>query len=284
MTTKTNHGILATLAVVVLLQGCRTTDVAPSPAAVARAQHDLTNAVVWFQTAAEADAIRRQTYLAAREALEKALADPGWTATVEQTGDFRSLPPAVIVDVDETVLDNSPLEARFIRQGLAFNPETWRGWVEERRAKPVAGALEFAKLASERGVTIFYVTNRKADEEPATRDNLLSVGFPVSDELDVVLTVGEHGATSDKASRRARVASTHRILLLVGDDLGDFMSREGSVDERMQRVAENESRWGTSWFVLPNPMYGSWERALAVGPSGESPEARKYDALDEGLD
>jgi 5'-nucleotidase (lipoprotein e(P4) family) len=282
--TKTIHGCLATLAIVVVLQGCRTTAVAPAASVGERAQHDLTNAVVWFQTAAEADAIRRQTWLAARDALVKALSDPDWTAADEQTGDFRSLPPAVIVDVDETVLDNSPLEARFIRQRLSFTPETWRGWVEERKATPVAGALEFAQFASERGVTIFYVTNRKADEEPATRDNLLQVGFPVSEELDVVLTVGEDGAASSKESRRARVASTHRILLLVGDDLGDFTSREGTVDERMQRVRENGRRWGTSWFVLPNPMYGSWERALAAGPSGESPEARKYDALDEALD
>jgi 5'-nucleotidase (lipoprotein e(P4) family) len=275
--------IVSILTVTVLLQGCATTGVAPAATDVVPG-HDLMNAVAWFQTAAEAEAIRRQTFLAAREALDRALADPDWTAADEQTGDYQALPPAVIVDVDEAVLDNSALEARFIRRGGSFNPEVWSAWVEERRAKPIAGALEFARYATERGVTLFYVTNRTAEEEPATRDNLVRVGFPVASEPDVVLTAGEHGAPSDKTSRRALVAATHRILLMIGDDLGDFTSREGGPAERLQRVVKHETRWGTSWFMLPNPMYGSWERALAVGPSGDSPHARKLDALDEGLE
>lgn len=126
---------------------------------------------------------------------------------------------------------------------------------------------------------MFYVTNRSFEEEPATRDNLLSVGFPVESSLDVVLTKDEDGAPSDKTSRRAIVASTHRILLMLGDDLGDFTSREGSVQERLERVRENEQRWGVSWFVLPNPMYGSWERAIE-GRSGPG----KVESLDEAVD
>lgn len=271
------------LAAVFLLQGCRTTS-APPLSADAQRQDNLLNAVVWMQTAAEADALRRQVFVAARAALDRALADPEWTAAEEQSGDLAGLPPAVIVDVDETVLDNSALEARFVRRNQQFTDELWSSWVEERRAKPIQGAVEFARYAEERGVTMFYVTNRTADEETATRDNLLRVGFPVERAIDVVLTKGEDGAPSDKTSRRQKVARTHRILLMLGDDLGDFTTREGSVSDRLGRVAKYGSRWGTSWFVLPNPMYGSWERALAAGPSGDGSHARKIDALDEGLD
>jgi acid phosphatase len=265
----------------ILIGACRTAS-SHTDVKTAAEQNDLTNAVAWIQTSAEADALRRQAFRSATVALDKALDDPTWTATDEQTGDFSELPPAVIVDVDETVLDNSPLEARLIRRRQQFNPELWKAWVEERRAEPIPGALEFAQHAAGKGVTVFYVTNRDADEEAATRDNLTRVGFPVDDRYDVVLTRGENGAPSDKTSRRQIVASTHRILLLLGDDLGDFTSRDGSVEDRLERVLGNEQRWGVRWFVFPNPMYGSWESALRVGmPEGSD---AKVDALDEAVD
>lgn len=273
--------LLAVLPLLILVGACRTTS-AHTNATTPAAQNDLTNAVAWIQTSAEADALRRQVFRSARAALDEALLDPTWTAADEQTGDFSELPPAVIVDVDETVLDNSPLEARLIRRRQQFSPELWKAWVEERRAEPIPGALAFAQHAAAKGVTVFYVTNRNADEEAATRDNLALFGFPVDDRYDVVLTRGENGAPSDKASRRQIVASTHRILLLLGDDLGDFTSRDGSVEDRLERVLGNEQHWGVRWFVLPNPMYGSWEGALRIGrPEGSD---AKVDALDEARD
>jgi acid phosphatase len=70
--------------------------------------------------------------------------------------------------------------------------------------------------------------------------------------------------SGDKSSRRSHVATTHRILQLLGDDLGDFMAaaRVAGADGRSQLVEEERSRWGKSWFLVPNPMYGSWEKAL----------------------
>ncbi len=268
------------VACTLLLSACRSASVTDTSPTVA-AQNDLMNAVVWIQTSAEADALRRQAFVVAQAALDAALADSSWTAADEQTGDYGSLPPAVIVDVDETVLDNSPLEARLIRLNESYSPKSWRAWVEERRAKPLPGALEFAAYATAKGVTVFYVTNRNAEEEAATRDNLERAGFPLDSSRDVVLTRGEAGSGSDKTGRRAVVASTHRILLLIGDDLGDFTSREGSVSDRRGNVEANANRWGSRWIVLPNPMYGSWDRALPVGPSGDDAHAKKLDALVE---
>src|SRR5690606_11199373 len=143
----------------------------------------------------------------------------------EQQGDASALPPAVIVDVDETVLDNSYYQARMIRDNTAYSEATWGPWVMEARATAIPGAREFAGYAAKKGVTIFYVTNRMSNLEEATRRNLAAEGFPLSTGVDTVLTRGERKewSASAKGPRRAHVASTHRILLLIGDDLGDFV-------------------------------------------------------------
>ena len=273
------NGFAGTMIVVFLLTGCASS-VAVAPVKAPEEGNDLLNSVVWIQSAAEADALRMAVFASAKQSLDAALEDHTWSA-MDQSAGAAELPPALIVDVDETILDNSPSEARLIREGKTYTPETWREWVEERQATALPGSLEFIKYAESKGVTIFYVTNRSTEEEAATRDNLEKEGFPLDARWDVVLTKGEKGARSDKTSRRAIVASTHRVVLLFGDDLGDFTSREGTVAERRARVESNKSRWGKSWFVLPNPMYGSWDRVLPGSVSGMSSHDRKMESLDE---
>ncbi|HLU39205.1 MAG TPA: HAD family acid phosphatase [Planctomycetota bacterium] len=254
-------------------------------------------AVLWMQHAAERDAICRQTFRAARAMLDAALADPQWTAALEQTDapDVASLPPAILVDVDETVLDNSAYNARNILTGRKFDLESWAAWTAEAQAPPLPGAVEFLTAAAHRGVTIFYVTNRRQAEEPATRQNLARHGFPLLDRdgVDVVLCRGEHGDDPEKVARRARVAATHRILMLIGDDLNDFLPgvRPTPADERhavasrrseghelararRQRVGEFAEWFGVRWFLLPNPLYGSWLytlEAAALPDDGADP-------------
>ena len=222
------------------------------------------NATLWMQHAAEYRGSAEQAYRLADQALEKGLVDPGWTAALEQEGDPRSLPPAVILDVDETVLDNSPFQGRLIRESRAFNPEMWDAWVGEAAAPAVPGALAFTRAAADRGVTVFYVTNRDSHLEAATKLNLERAGFPVSERTDVLLMRGEReGWGSDKTTRRAHVASRYRILVLVGDDLNDFLSvSRASIVERDRLESAYSDYWGVKWIVLPNPSYGSWERAL----------------------
>ena len=227
------------------------------------AQDDRLNAVLWLQTSAEYRMIARSTYRAASQALELALADPAWSAALEQSGDLSGLPPAVIVDVDETVLDNSPYEASMILRGLSFERQSWLDWVHRAAATSVPGALAFARRAEALGVLVFYVTNRDADEEDATRRNLVAAGFPVHDEVDTVLLRGERPEyVSDKSSRRAEIAARYRILLLVGDDLNDFLPALADPDRRISVATEHAGRFGERWFLLPNADYGSWERAL----------------------
>lgn len=227
----------------VCLLALATSCVSPEPGM--RPEHGRL-AVAWVQHSPERVALCEQTYRAATTALRH-------EAALSRTA--PQLPLAVVVDVDETVLDNSSYNAGLVARGEAYRPATWASWVEERAAPAIPGALAFARTAAELGIQVFYVTNRTVAEEPATRDNLRALGFPLKDVgdggLDLVLTRGERAGWegSGKAPRREEVARTHRIVLYVGDDRGDF-------------PAEGPESFGASWFVLPNPMYGSWVRNL----------------------
>jgi 5'-nucleotidase (lipoprotein e(P4) family) len=225
------------------------------------------SAVVWLQTAAEFEALALQAFAQATAALDQALVEPSWVAAPEQTSAPEGAPPAVILDVDETVLDNSPYQGWLLRSGERFAPTSWGAWVEAAAAEAVPGALAFTKAAAARGVTVFYVSNRDVSGEAATRQNLARLGFPLAEEVDVVLLKGEREDWgSAKGTRRAEVASRYRIVMLVGDNLGDFTDEyKGDVAARAKVIEATAPWWGSRWIMIPNPMYGSWESALGEG-------------------
>lgn len=256
----------------------QTTTVAATTSATL--SHENLNAVVWMQTAQEYEASAIQAYRLAMLQLDAALKDPSWTAALEQTGDASKLPPAVVLDIDETVLDNSFFQARLVRDRAVYSAERWGVWVREARAPGIPGALEFTQYAAGKGVTVFYISNRMADLEPPTRANLQALKFPLSDKIDTVLSRAERPEwqASAKGPRRALVARDYRILLLIGDDLGDFVvNADGTPAERRERTAPNADWWGRRWIMIPNPSYGSWERAV-IG-SSKDPIASKHGAL-----
>ena len=222
----------------------------------------LVNATLWMQSAAEYRAAALQTYAAARIALDRELAAPG----------DSSKPPAIILDLDETALDNSRYAARSIDRNTTFNFDAnWNAWVAEASSTAIPGAKEFLVYASSRGVTPFYITNRGTDLEADTRRNLQSLGFPLGTTEDTLLVRGARPEWSyDKTPRRDFVASRYRVLLLLGDDLNDFTAAGGkSVAERNAILEQNRDAWGTRWFVVPNAIYGSWESAVTA--SGGTP-------------
>ena len=231
-----------------------------------RQTHEGLRAVLWIQTSAEYRACAEQAYRAAKEKLDLALKIQDWTAAPEQLKDYRGLPPAVILDVDRTVLDNSAFQGQLVKEGSAFTRDLWEQWVSMAKASPVPGALKFVKYAESKKVEIFYVTNRTANLEQATRNNLEKLGFPTKSEPDTVLMRKEKGWDSDKSSRRSHVAKEYRILLLLGDDFNDFVSGVGgsgvTLEDRTRLVDQYKSYWGEKWIILPNPIYGSWEAAL----------------------
>lgn len=254
-----------------------------SAAAPCNPGHSILNATLWVQESAEYEAVALGTYAAARRALDAALADSSWVGALEESGNDASQPPAIVVDADETVIDNVKYQARAIRSGKTFDADSWKTWVDESAATAIPGAKEFLEYAQSRGVTIFYVTNRDhPDETEGTRRNLQNLGYPMTSGVDTVLLRGARPEwKSDKSSRRMHVAQNYRLLLLVGDDLNDFLNaRDKTKAERDALMHEHASMWGTRWFMLPNPMYGSFERAT-IGSGGTPCEQlqRKVDAL-----
>jgi 5'-nucleotidase (lipoprotein e(P4) family) len=276
-----------TIALCFLLAACTTTQ-PPAPVAEAasppcNAGHALVNATLWFQTGAEYRAAALGTYATARRQLDIALADPSWVGAAEESGNDATQPPAVVLDLDETAINNGRYEARVIRQGKTFDNESWARWVDEAAAAAVPGASEFLAYAKSRGVTPFYITNRDHPGESAgTLANLVKLGFPIDPDGNSLLLRGEKPEwTSDKTSRRAHVAASYRVLLVLGDDLNDFASaRDKTVAERDAIIDRTASWWGSRWFMLPNPMYGGWERAVTGGTGTPCEQfQKKVDAL-----
>lgn len=241
--------------------------------------HENLNAVLWMRSSLEYRHSAIQAYRMAEIMLLNALADRNWTAALEQSAGYQNLPPAVILDIDETVLDNSPSEAAYMQRGSgAFTEEGWDEWVNRAAATPIPGAVSFLKLAEAKGVEAFYVTNREKRHERKTVENLLTAGLPFVDD-EHILSKGEvPGWSSDKTSRRRYLASRYRILLLVGDDAGDFLAGvRSTLADREAAIAPYESYLGTRWIVLPNPSYGSWESAISGGRPAPSREASLKD-------
>lgn len=216
------------------------------------------DATAWAQTAVEYDGICRQAWVAARHTLDARLAEAA------------ALPPAVVVDCDETVLDNAPYQAWLLRNGGDFDLQSWGEWCADGSAPAIPGAVEFLQYAASRGVTVFYVTNREpsyptidVDIRAATARNLRDLGCPLDDPATQLLMRGDVGEGSDKEARRERIRQSHRIVLSAGDDLGDFLSHDkGGTAAREALLTEHADRFGVDWIVLPNAVYGSWERSL----------------------
>ncbi|MTI86664.1 MAG: 5'-nucleotidase, lipoprotein e(P4) family [Balneolaceae bacterium] len=228
-------------------------------------RNPTTQATLWVQNSAEYEAITTQIYVTALRMLPLAKEDSYWTAYPEQENtDYSNLPPAIILDVDETILDNAPFQARMIKQGKSYNTEDWNQWASEAKADAIAGALEFTQYADKEDIQLFYITNREHDVENPTRKNLEDLGFPVSGGIDNILTKGEReNWTSAKTERRKFVARNYRILMVFGDDLNDFIpAKYISGQERSHLVRDYSAYFGRRWFILPNPVYGSWERAM----------------------
>jgi 5'-nucleotidase (lipoprotein e(P4) family) len=225
--------------------------------------NDNLNAVLWTQRSVEFKGNAWTAYKLAMIRLDQALANRKWTGVpAEQTGSYRNLPPAVILDVDETVLDNSDYQAWNVTAGTSFDPKTWTNFVNSQTSRPVPGALEFTQYAAKKGVKVFYVTNRVTEEEAATRGNLAKYGFPLDDKMDTILVKGEkeEWKSSAKSARRAYVAGNYRVLLNIGDNFSDFTDDyKGTETERQKVFDDNAAHWGKEWIVIANPTYGSFE-------------------------
>ncbi|RJS94849.1 5'-nucleotidase, lipoprotein e(P4) family [Salinisphaera sp. Q1T1-3] len=197
------------------------------------------------QASAEAMALQIQAYNFATRQLDTLLATH-----------HGPRPPAVVLDLDETVLDNSAYQAAAVRDGFSF-PTHWDDWVRAARAPLIPGARAFLEHADARGVAIYYVSNRKQANQTATIANLARWHLPQATAAHVRLK------GPPKAQRRSAIAQDHDILLLIGDTLHDFDAEFAGTSLAAQRQAVTRLRgaFGTRFIVMPNAMYGSWSEA-----------------------
>ncbi len=166
---------------------------------------------------------------------------------------------ALIVDVDETVLDNSPFQAKAIELYKGY-PNGWDEWCNLSQAEAVPGAIDFLNYAVSQGVDVFYVTNRKSHLKAGTLKNLQDLGFPQADTVHL-----QHRTdVRSKEPRRQTIGQTHEIILLMGDNLNDFSDAFSgkSVADRAKEVDQLKDEFGTKFIVLPNAIYGDWEGAI----------------------
>jgi 5'-nucleotidase (lipoprotein e(P4) family) len=223
-----------------------------SPDAAALLSRQNVDATIYQFSSAEAYRLYQQGYELARIRLDANLQRP------------HTLPPAVIVDIDETVLDNSPNNVTDIVHGRTYTPATWKQWTNMASAKALPGSVEFLNYAVARGCQVYYISNRDADEEAATMKNLQIAGFPMADEAHVMPMTD----TGDKTARRAEVAKDHYIALLVGDQLTDFDQAflDRTADMGKKQVDAMRDSLGRYFILLPNSMYGTWLDAVTGSP------------------
>jgi acid phosphatase len=229
----------------------------------------------WTEFSAEYQAISAQAYAVARRDLSRLVADPDWTALPGQHA-VANKPPAIILDVDETVVSNADYQ-----KTLVTAPYTRFGhfdWMRKNEAVPVRGAAEMVDAARAAGVEVFFVTNRACEQfegvdgncpyEQVTIEDLREVGIG-TDPDHVLMAWEQPGWNKEKLSRREHIAKTHRVIMLFGDDYGDFVhctrakalapcAEDATRASRHTAVDTYAEYWGNGWYILPNPMHGSW--------------------------
>jgi acid phosphatase len=265
---KTLYILCAALA----LAGCAAT---PQPDAGETAPDDIDIGILWVEHSAEYQAVSAQVYAVAQRDLPRLLGDPEWTALPGRT-DVAGKPPAIILDIDETVVSN----ARY-QETLRFAPYSRFGhfdWMRKNKVAPIRGAAEMIDAARAAGVDVFFLTNRACERfdgvegdcpyEQVTIDDLREAGIE-ADADHVLMAWEQPGWSKEKLNRRNHIADTHRVIMLFGDDYGDFVHCTRSTPlPPCTQAATRESRhtaldtyadyWGNGWYILPNPMHGSW--------------------------
>lgn len=209
----------------------------------------LINATLWYQHSAELRACYYQAFNVAKVALDNNLKN--------YQGEK---PPAIVLDLDETILDNSPYQADLIFNELSYTPENWKAWTEKKCALALPGSIDFLEYAVNTDVEIFYVSNRRVNEIEDTYINITELGFPEVPIENYIFREDE----GSKIARRAQIREDYEIILLLGDNVNDFAGvfEDRSDNNGFEAIDDNIEKFGTKYIVFPNPMYGNWERVL----------------------
>ena len=224
-----------------------------------------TMSLLWMRTSAEYRALAYQGYNVAMNAVKMAVTDPS----------HQRKPLAIVLDADETVVDNTKLMGESIVNGNGrFDAPWWRQAVHQGKSQAMPGAVEFLNEVHKQGVEIFYVSNRYAPVNlDVTIQNFKELGFPSVDKDHVLLFEKD----SDKQPRFDAIAKKYYVVLYMGDNAGDFPigTKGKTLAERNGIIDAHKEDFGTTFVVFPNPAYGSWVSALAKGYQNLSPEEQK---------
>ena len=206
---------------------------------------------LWYQNAAEVDALYQQGYNVATNKLKELLKQP------------TDKPYSIVLDIDETVLSNIPFQVKMIKDGTAFNPKLWDEWVQKAEATPVAGAKEFLQFADKNKVQIYYISDRTDAQVDATIKNLEAQGLPVQGRDHLMF---KKEGDKSKEGRRQEVLKHTNLVMLFGDNLVDFTEFSTKSEEDRDKMFEQlKAEFGDKFIIFPNPMYGSWESAVYKG-------------------
>lgn len=227
---------------------------------VSKSEYSLSG-TLWFQTSAEAKAIYFQGYNLAKVKLD-----------MNYKSSKSKLKRAIVSDIDETLLDNSPFNARLLKTGELYTETAWNYWVKQAKAKALPGSVDFFNYAKEKGIEVFYVSNRSVSTLNETMENMKNEGFPYVDKEHFYLK----STTSNKSERRDSIAANYDIILFLGDNLRDFSEDFGKRgdDFGAAKVSESKDLFGTKYIVFPNPMYGEWEKAVYKNDYSKSDEEK----------
>jgi 5'-nucleotidase (lipoprotein e(P4) family) len=254
--------LIPLLLALVFFVGCKPNQKSENPS-LSESEH-LVMATDWFQKSAEMRAVYYQTFTLAKYKLNE-----------KQNAYKGNKPTAVVLDIDETVLDNSPFEVHLINTGQLYSGTLWQEWTSKGTAKALPGAVDFTQYAKSLGVEVIYISNRKTNELEITLENLKSEGFPNADSNFVFLRPMDK--SGDKTERRSFVNKTYSVLLYIGDNLTDFSQIYGEreADLGFSLVDSTKNHFGDDYIILPNPMYGEWEGALYGNDYSLSPEQKR---------
>jgi 5'-nucleotidase (lipoprotein e(P4) family) len=236
-------------------------------------QRGLLYADLWIQTSGEYEACCLQTYQMATEQVRRNL-DQFRAEQSKLPPEERGKPPAVVMDLDETVLDNGTFQTYLYDSGQNYSDDVWTKFIAEhwQSVRVLPGAKEFIAHAESMGITVSYITNREESLREPTINTLKQWGVNtdgMDDPASLRLIVQKHGE-SIKKPRRDLVRAKYNVLAYFGDQLGDFSdefapNHTNTAEARREAVSEYRPLWGTRWFVLPNPVYGQWQQVLRGG-------------------
>ena len=205
--------------------------------------------ILWQQTAAEYRALCYQAFNLAKARIDDVIKrEPGKNNL------------AIITDLDETVLNSSNITAQMIKTGKDINSQEWLQWIKTVDPPVVPGAVEFLQYAASKKINVFYISNREVSGLQFTLSILQKLQLPDADTSHMLFLSNDFS----KEPRRRVVMKNYDVVLLLGDNLNDFMQvfEEKRIGERLNETDRVKEEWGKKFIVLPNATYGEWESAL----------------------